>query len=177
MALSLTSHGVSEYQKCGVEEEDGSQSTNGFSNDSASAITQSLINFKADEFSSLMQGSESFLSFQQSWMFSKESNLHEGCNQWNHVSPKNNTTDMRLVQNFSCSETATCYSSIITGAKDKKQCESSSSGWLYSEPNVHSSSLNESAAQESVLRKRSFMVLFWFLNHILTFFFLLYAYN
>ncbi|BAT81241.1 hypothetical protein LR48_Vigan07g073200 [Vigna angularis] len=157
MALSLTSHGVSEYQKCGVEEEGGSQSTNGFSNDSASAITQSLINFKADEFSSLMQGRESFLSFQQSWMFSKESNLHEGCNQWNHVSPKNNTADMRLVQNFSCSETATCYSSIFNGEKEKKQCESSASGWLYSEPNVHSSSLNESAAQESVLRKRSFM--------------------
>ena len=35
MALSLTSHGVNKYQKCGVEEEDGSQSTNGLS-----AITQ-----------------------------------------------------------------------------------------------------------------------------------------
>ncbi|ESW13883.1 hypothetical protein PHAVU_008G234300 [Phaseolus vulgaris] len=181
MALSLTSHGVNQYQKSGVEEEDGSQSTNGLSNDSASAITQcpplcgigndyvqksthchleeaeSLINFKANEFSNLMQGSESFLSFQQSWLFSKESNLHEGCDQWNHVSPKS-TTDMRLVQNFSCSETATCYSSMFKGAKEKQQHgESSSSGWLYSEPNGHSDSVNESAAQELVLRKRSFM--------------------
>ncbi|XP_027941859.1 putative transcription factor bHLH086 [Vigna unguiculata] len=156
MPLSLTSHGVNEYQKCGVQEEDNSQTTtNGFSNDSASAsaVTQSLINFKANDFSNLMKGSDSFLSFQQSWLFSK---LHEGCDQWNHVSPKN-TTDMRLVQNFSCSETATCYSSIFSGAKEKKHGESSSSGWLYSEPNVHSSSLNESAAEELVLRKRSFM--------------------
>jgi len=179
MALSLTSHVVNEYKKCGFEEEDGSQSTNGLSNDSASAITQcpplcgigneyvqksnleeaeSLINFKANEFSNLMQGSESFLSFQQSWLFSKESNLHEGCNQWNHDSPKSNT-DMRLVQNFSCSETATCYSSMFNCAKEKQHGESSSSGWLYSEPNAHSDILNESASQELVLRKRSFMVL------------------
>ncbi|CAJ1970832.1 unnamed protein product [Sphenostylis stenocarpa] len=180
MAHSLASHGVNEYQQCGVEEEDGSQSTNGRSNDSASAIThspplcgigneyvhkrtrnqleeaESLINFKANEFSNLMQGSESFLSFQQSWLFSKESNLHEGYNQWNHVSPKN-TTDMRLVQDFSCSETATCYSSIFNGAKEKQHGESSSSGWLYSEPNVPSDSLNESAAKELILRKHSFM--------------------
>ncbi|RDX94783.1 putative transcription factor bHLH086, partial [Mucuna pruriens] len=178
MALSLTSHGVNEYQKTVVEEEDGSQSTNGLSNDSASAIThshplcgngyvhksthyqleeaESLINFKANEFSNLMQGSESFLSFQQSWLFSKECNLHEGYNQWNHVSPKS-TTDMRLVQNLSCFETATGYSSISNGAKEKQCGESSSSGWLYSEPNVPSDSLHESAAQDLVLRKRYFM--------------------
>ncbi|ESW13011.1 hypothetical protein PHAVU_008G160400 [Phaseolus vulgaris] len=104
-----------------------------------------------------MQGSGSFLSFQQSWLFSQESNLHEGCDQWNHVSPKS-TTHMRLVQNFSCSEIATCYSSMFKGAKEKQQHgESSSSGWLYSEPHAHSDSLNESAAQDLVLRKRSFM--------------------
>ncbi|KAG4953399.1 hypothetical protein JHK87_038993 [Glycine soja] len=180
MALSLTSNGVNEYQKCVVEEEDGSQSTNGLSNDSASAITnspplcgneyvhksthyqleeaESLINFKAnDQYNNLMQGSESFLSFQQSWMFSKESNLHEGYNQWNHVISPKSPTDMRLVQNFSCFETATGYSSIFNGAKDKQHGESSSSGWLYSEPNVPSDSLHESAAQELVLKKRSFM--------------------
>ncbi|TKY56730.1 dimerization protein [Spatholobus suberectus] len=179
MALSLTSHEVHEYQKSVVEEEDGSLSTNGLSNDSASAIThspplcgngngyvhkstnhqleeaESLINFEANVYNSLMQGSESFLSFQQSWLFSKESNLHEGYNQWNQVSPRS-TTDMRLVQNFSCFETATGYSSIFNGAKEKQRGESSSSGWLYSESNVPSDSLHE-AAQELVLRKRSSM--------------------
>ncbi|KAL9296064.1 hypothetical protein ACSQ67_021960 [Phaseolus vulgaris] len=94
MALSLTSHGVNKYQKCGVEEEDGSQSTNGLS-----AITQ-------------------------------------------------------------CSPLCGIGNdSIFKGAKEKQQHgESSSSGWLYSEPNAHSDSLNESAAQELVLRKRSFMI-------------------
>ncbi|KAL3035097.1 hypothetical protein AAZX31_02G231200 [Glycine max] len=182
MALSLTSNGVNEYQKCVVEEEDGSQSTNGLSNDSASAIThspplcsnsneyvhnksthyqleeaESLINFKANEYNTLIQGSESFLSVQKSWLFPKESNLHEGYNQWNHaISPKS-TTDMRLVQNFSCFETSAGYSSIFNGAKEKQHGESSSSGWLYSEPNVPSDSLLESAAQELVLTKRSSM--------------------
>lgn len=195
MALSLTSNGVNEYQKCVVEEEDGSQSTNGLSNDSASAIThspplcsnsneyvhnksthyqleeaESLINFKAnDQYNNLMQGSESFLSFQQSWMFSKESNLHEGYNQWNHVISPKSPTDMRLVQNFSCFETSAGYSSIFNGAKEKQHGESSSSGWLYSEPNVPSDSLHESAAQELVLKKRSFMVFYCLLNHTLTF--------
>jgi len=86
MELSLTSHGVNEYQKCGVEEKDGSQGTNGFNNDLASSITQcpplcgagneyvqksthhhleeAKFNFKANEFTNLMQGNESFLSFQ-----------------------------------------------------------------------------------------------------------------
>ncbi|KAK7385689.1 hypothetical protein VNO78_31486 [Psophocarpus tetragonolobus] len=174
MALSLTSHGVNEYQKSVVEEEDGSLSTNGLSNDSASAIThspplcgnaneyvhksthyeleeaESLINFKANGYNNLMQGSESFLSFQQSDLVSKESNLNEGYNQWNHVISPKSTTDMRLVQNVSCFETATGYSSIFNG-------ESSSSGWLYTEPNIPSDSLHESAEQELVLRKRSFV--------------------
>ncbi|XP_020225195.1 putative transcription factor bHLH086 [Cajanus cajan] len=181
MALSLTSHGVNEYQKPVIEEEDGSLNTNGLSNDSASALTrspplcgndnghvhkgthyqleeaESLINFKANEHSNLMQGSDqSFLGFQQSWLFSKESSLHEDYSQWNHVSPKS-TTDTRLVQNLSCFETATGYSSIFNGANEKQRGGSSSSGWLYSEPNVPSDGLHESAAQELVLKKRSSM--------------------
>lgn len=170
MALSLTFHGVNKYQKPVIEEEDGSLSTNGLSNNSASAIThspplcgngneyvhknthhqleeaESLINLKANEFSNLMQGSESFLSFQQSCMFSKESNLHEGYNEWNHVSPRS-TTDMRLVQNLSCFEIATANGE-------------SSFGWLYSEPKVSSDTLHDSAAEELVLRKRSSMVFY-----------------
>ncbi|XP_027333833.1 putative transcription factor bHLH086 [Abrus precatorius] len=177
MALS---YGVNnEYQKSVVEEEDGSQNTNGLSNDSASAITrspplcgngngyvykgtncqleeaESLINFKANECNNLMQGSESLLSFNQSWLVSKASNLHEGYNQWNHVSPRS-TTDMRLMHNFSCFETASGYSSIFHSAREKQHAESSS-GWLFSEPNVPSDSLHESVAQELVLRKRSSM--------------------
>ncbi|KAK7321504.1 hypothetical protein VNO77_32223 [Canavalia gladiata] len=177
MALSMKPH--NEYQKPVAEEEEGSQSTNGLSNDSASALThspplcgtsngrvykstsyqleeaESLINFKANEYSNLMQGSESLLSFQQNWLVSKESNLHQGYNQWNHISPRS-TTDMRLMHNFSCFETATGYGSMFNGAKEK-QCGESSSGWLYSQPNVPSDSIHESATQELVLRKRSSM--------------------
>ncbi|KAL9319727.1 hypothetical protein ACSQ67_011566 [Phaseolus vulgaris] len=104
-----------------------------------------------------MQGSESFLRFQQSWLFSKESNLHEGCDQWNHVSPKS-TTHMRSVQNFSLLEIATCYSSMFKGAKEKQQHgESSSSGWLYSNQMPIVIARMSQQTQDLVLRKRSFM--------------------
>ncbi|KAL2317234.1 hypothetical protein Fmac_031110 [Flemingia macrophylla] len=177
MALSLTSNGVNQYQKPVFEVDHGSLSTNGLSNDSASAITQSpplcgnangyvhksihyqleeaesLLNFKANEHSNLMQGGDqSFLSFQKSWLFSK----HQDYSQWDQFSPKS-TTDMRLVQNFSSFETDSGYSSIFNGAKEKDRGESSSSGWLYSEPNVPNDILHESAAQELVFKKRSSM--------------------
>ncbi|KAK7300701.1 hypothetical protein RJT34_11549 [Clitoria ternatea] len=179
MALSMTFHGVNEHQKSLVDEEDGSQSTNGLSNDSASAIThspplcssgngyvykstscqleeaESLINFKVNEYTNIMQGSESLLSFQQIWLTSEESNLHEGYNNhWNHVGPRS-PTNLRLMHDFSCFETATGYSSMLNGAKEKQHGESSS-GWLYSEPNVPSSD-SLSATQELALRKRSSM--------------------
>lgn len=186
----MMSHGVNEYyQKHVVEEEDGSQSNNGVSNDSASpTIThspplcgssnnvngyvykrtsyqleeaESLIDFKANnEYSNnIMQlGSESLLSFQQSWnMVSTENNnLHQGYSQWNHVVSPKSTTNLRMVQDLSS------YSSLFNSAKEK-QCGESSYGWLYSEPNVpgdHSlkESASASATQESVLRKRSSMV-------------------
>ncbi|XP_061367869.1 transcription factor RHD6-like [Gastrolobium bilobum] len=166
---SLTFHGVNEYQKSVVEEEDFSQSTNGLSNGSASAIIHSpppcgsangyvyetrnyeleeaetLINFKANEYSHLMQRSESLLDFQQSWLVSNEKNLHEGHNQWNHISPRS-TTDLCLVQGG--------YSSIFNSAKEKQRGESSC-GWLYSEPTVPGDSIQDLATQESILRKRS----------------------
>ncbi|KAJ1376385.1 Myc-type, basic helix-loop-helix [Sesbania bispinosa] len=175
-AMEISPHGVKDYQKSLAEEEDGSQSTNGLSNDSASAIThssplcgsangyvykssnyqleeaESLINFKANEYSNLMQGSESVLSFQQSWLVSNENNL----NQWNHISPKG-TTNLSMVQDFTCFESSSGYSSMFNNAKEKQHGESSY-GWLYSEPNVPGDSLKESSTQESVLKKRSSMV-------------------
>lgn len=101
---------------------------------------ESLIN-------NLMQGSDSLLNFQHSWMASNENNLHQGYyNQLNHVSPRG-TTDLGLMQDFSCFQTASAYSTIVSSAKEKQHGESSC-GWLYSE---------ESAALESVLKKRSSM--------------------
>ncbi|KAJ1380299.1 Myc-type, basic helix-loop-helix [Sesbania bispinosa] len=176
-SMEISPHGVKDYQKSVVEEEDGSQSTNGLSNDSASAsaIThssplcgsangyvykssnyqleeaESLINFKANEYSNLMQGSESVLSFQQSWLVSNEDNL----NQWNHISPKG-TTNLSMVQDFTCFETSSGYSSMFNSAKEKQHGESSYE-WLYSEPNVPGESLKESSTQESILKKRSSM--------------------
>lgn len=182
---SLMSHGVNDYQKSMVEDEDGSQSTNGLSNDSASASAtthsptlcgsstkgyvynntsyqldeeESLINFKGNEYYSnlVMQGSESLLSFQQSWMVSNDNNLQE----WNHVSPKS-TTNLCMVEGLSNLETSSgCYGSIFK----EKQSGESSCGWLYSEPNVpcdDHSLINESATHESisVFKKRSSMVI------------------
>jgi len=178
---------VMSHKKSMIEEEDGSQSTNGLSNDSASAsaITNSptlcrkghvynnntsyeleedsLINFKGNDeyYNNLMQGSESLLSFQQSWMVSNENNLQ----QWNHASPKS-TTNLCMVQGFNSFETSSgSYGSIFNNAKEKQNGESSS-GWLYSEPNVpcdddddDDSLIKESETHESVLKKRSSMVL------------------
>lgn len=167
---------INSLQKSLVEEEDGSQTTNGLSNDSASATTlssppppcsnngyaykstnyppeeaESLIDFKAKECSSnIMQGSESLLSFQQSWLVSNEDNSPEGYDQWNHVSPKS-TTSLHMMQGFSG------YSSIFNNEKEKQHDESSY-GWLYSETEVPGDRLLETATRESVLRKRSSMV-------------------
>ncbi|KAK2430780.1 putative transcription factor bHLH086 [Trifolium repens] len=161
-----------------IEEEDGSQSTNGLSNDSASASAsattnstticgsskkgyvynntsyeldeeESLINFKGNDeyYNNLMHGSESLLSFQQSWnMVSNENNLH----QWNHVSP-----------NFNNFETSSgSYGSIFNSTKEKQNGESSC-GWLYSEPNAPCDDddgvINESETHDSVLKKRHSM--------------------
>ncbi|XP_045831980.1 putative transcription factor bHLH086 [Trifolium pratense] len=164
---------IMSHKKSMIEDEDGSQSTNGLSNDSASATTnstticggskkgyvynntsyeldeeESLINFKGNDeyYNNLMQSSESLLSFQQSWnMVSNENNLQ----QWNHVSP-----------NFNNFETSSgSYGSIFNSTKEKQNGESSC-GWLYSEPNVHcddDDSLKESETHESVLKKRPSM--------------------
>lgn len=175
---------INSLQKSLVEEEDGSQTTNGLSNDSASATAlssppppcsnngyaykstnyppeeaESLIDFKAKECSSnIMQGSESLLSFQQSWLVSNEDNSPEGYDQWNHVSPKS-TTSLHMMQGFSG------YSSIFNNEKEKQHDESSY-GWLYSETEVPGDRLLETATRESVLRKRSSMVLLCFLGYM-----------
>lgn len=153
---SLMSHqGVNSYQKSIVEEEDGSlsndsahspplcgSSNNGYvyKNTSYQLEEQkSLINFN----NNIMQSSESLLSFQQNWLVSNDNNLHQGYNYNN--------------QDFS-----SCYGSIFNSSKEKQGGESPC-GWLYSEPNVIVDSLKESTTQESLLKKRSYMV-YYILN-------------
>ncbi|KAJ1396798.1 Myc-type, basic helix-loop-helix [Sesbania bispinosa] len=180
-----------------LEQEHGSQSTNGLSNDSGTSITHSpplcgsdngyvykgrnyqleeaepLINFKESSgYSNIKQASESLLSFQQSRLVPNncylkdssqkeyrvyENNMHKGYNQWNQISPRS-TTDLHLVQDFNCFQTASGYSSIVNSAKEKQHGQSSY-GWLYSEPIMHVDSLQnqKSIIEESVLKKRPAM--------------------
>lgn len=175
---SLAVHVINEHNKSVLEEEDGSQSTKGLSNDSAITHSpplcgngnvfynkgtnyqleeaESLINFKTSAYSNLMQASESVLSFQHSRLW--ENNLHQGYNHWNQISPRS-TSDLRLVQDFNCFQTASGYSSIINNAKEKQHVESSYA-WLYSEPTTSlADSIQESGAQEQVMKKRLSMVL------------------
>ncbi|XP_027337528.1 putative transcription factor bHLH086 [Abrus precatorius] len=188
---SMIVHRVNENHKPVLEEEDGSQCTNGLSNDSAITHSpslcgsgngyvykgtnyqleeaESLINFKG--YSNLMQVSESLLSFQQNKLVPNncylkdnsqkeycvwENNFHQGHNQWNQISPRSTTTDLRLVQDFNCFQTASGYSSIVNDAKEKQHGQSSS-GWLYSSPTIPDDSIHKSRAQESVLKKRPSM--------------------
>lgn len=159
----MSHHGVNNYQKSMVEEEDGSQSNdsahsppfcgssnNGYVYKNISYQLEeqkSLINFKANAFNNnnnnIMQSSESLLSFQQSWMVSNENNLHQG-------------------YNYNNEDFSSCYGSIFNSSKEKQGGESSC-GWLYSEPNVMVDSLKESTTQESLLKKRSYMV-YYILN-------------
>ncbi|CAL5189980.1 unnamed protein product [Lathyrus oleraceus] len=169
---NVMSRGINEE-----EEEDGSQS-----NESASASThsptlcdntkkgyvynntsyeleedESLINFKGNDdeyYENLMQGSESLLSFQQSWnMVSSDNSLQ----QWNHLSPKS-ITNLCMVQGFNSFETSSgSYGSILNSAKEKQNGESSC-GWLYSDPNVPCDDddrlIKESETQDSAAKKR-----------------------
>lgn len=126
---------------------------------------ESLINFKGNDdeyYENLMQGSESLLSFQQSWnMVSSENSLQ----QWNHLSPKS-ITNMCMVQGFNSFETSSgSYGSIFNSAKEKQNGESSC-GWLYSDPNVpcvddddDDRLIKDSETQDSVAKKRSSMVM------------------
>jgi len=188
---SVTVHRVNEYHKSVLEEEDGSRTTRGLSNDSGITHSpplsssdkgytykdtiyqldeeESLINFKG--YSNLMQAGESLLSFQHNRLVPNscylkdnsqkeycvwENNLHQGHNHWNQTS--SSTKDIRLVQDFSCFQTASGYSSIVDNAKEKQYGEGSS-GWLYSAPTIpNDRSLHKLGAQETVLQKRPSMV-------------------
>ncbi|XP_028769850.1 putative transcription factor bHLH086 [Neltuma alba] len=117
--------------------------------------TKSLINFKANGgYSAVINGGESLLSFQQ-----KEYCLWEnsGFHQWNQISHRSNSDPSRLIQDFNCIQTASGYG----GPKEQQQQgESSSYGWLYSEPNVPSDgSLQDSSprAKEASFHKRPSM--------------------
>ena len=93
-----------------------------------------------------------------------ENNLQQGYDQLNHISPRS-TKELCLVQDSSCFVTASGCSSIVINSAKEKQYGESSHGWLYSEPNVHGESLNESAAQELVLKKRSSLLCCCLLNY------------
>ncbi|KAI4307633.1 hypothetical protein L6164_030801 [Bauhinia variegata] len=158
--------GVNEYHKSVLEDEEGSQSTNGFSTDSAITHSpplcgsgkgcayrpeeaESLINFKASgHYNNLMHDSESFLSFQQS----KEREYSIWENSLLH-SPKS-TMEPRLMQDFNCLQMASGYSAMANSGKEKHHGESSY-GWLYSESNVTADSLQNSGEEEAVFNKRS----------------------
>ncbi|OIW14171.1 hypothetical protein TanjilG_21311 [Lupinus angustifolius] len=178
---SLSLHdGVNEHHiKSVLDEEDGSQSTNGLSNDSPIPHSpplcgsgngyvykgtntnyhlekeeESLINFNANN---LMHPTESLLSFHlkdniQNEYCVWENNLHQGYSQCDQISPRN-TGELRMVQDFNCFQTASGYSSIMNCAKEKQYGESSY-GWLYSEPTTLVDSLQEPGAQEQVIKKR-----------------------
>ncbi|KAF1895017.1 hypothetical protein Lal_00022513 [Lupinus albus] len=180
---SLSLHGVNVHHiKSLLEEEDGSQSTNGLSNDSAIPHSpplcgsgngyvykgtntnyhleqeESLINFNGNN---LMHPSESLLSFHLKDKIHNEycvweNNLLQGYSQCNQVSPRN-TGELRLVQDFNCFQTSSGYSSIMNCAKEKQYGESSY-GWLYSEPTTLVDSLQEPGAQEQVIKKRPSMI-------------------
>lgn len=168
-----------EYHKSVLEEEDGSQSTNGFSNESATTHSpplsgtasgyvykatnyhpqeaQSLINFKPNGYNNLINGGESLLSFKQKEYCGWENNLH----QWNQITTPRGTSisDPRLIQNFNCIQTASGYN----GEKEKLHQGEVSYGWLYSEPNENDPSDNSlqecSGAKEPSFNKRPSMVL------------------
>ncbi|CAL0301438.1 unnamed protein product [Lupinus luteus] len=184
---SLSLHGVNKHNHKSVfEEEHGSKSTNGLSNDSAITHSpplygsgigyvykgtntnyqiqeeESVINFKANN---LMQPNESLLSFQHTRLIHNNSYLKDNIeneyycgweNNLNNQISPRNTEDLRLGQDFNCFQTASSYSSIINSAKEKQHGESSF-GWLYSEPTTLAESLQEPGAQEQVMKKRPSM--------------------
>ncbi|XLR16411.1 hypothetical protein S83_044349 [Arachis hypogaea] len=146
-----------EYHKSVLEEEDGSQSTNGFSNDSAITHSpplcanayaykatnyqleeeqQSLIDFKGSCYNTLTQVvSESLLNFEQNRMVPGNSYMKDDTNvwdnnlhhQWSQISPRS-TSELRPVQDSSCFQSSSSsYSTIVNSAKEKQLHGESSS--------------------------------------------------
>ncbi|KAL1365353.1 putative transcription factor bHLH086 [Arachis duranensis] len=146
-----------EYHKSVLEEEDGSQSTNGFSNDSAITHSpplcgnayaykatnyqleeeqQSLIDFKGSCYNTLTQvASESLLNFEQNRMVPGNSYMKDDTNvwdnnlhhQWSQISPRS-TSELRPVQDSSCFQSSSSsYSTIVNSAKEKQLHGESSS--------------------------------------------------
>ncbi|XVF81868.1 hypothetical protein PTKIN_Ptkin15bG0190200 [Pterospermum kingtungense] len=123
----------------------------------------SLINFKGSFYDNLMHGTNgSLLSFEQSekalqntcmktsgykddysmW----EGNLNQNY-QWNQMNTKN-SMDPRPVEDFSCFETASNFSSITSVAKENH------GDWLYSEAVVVADSVQEAGSPEAAGLKR-----------------------
>ncbi|MED6121524.1 hypothetical protein PIB30_030951 [Stylosanthes scabra] len=181
-AVEITTLRVNEYHKSVLEEEDGSQSTNGFSNDSAITHSpplcgngytykgtnyhhleeeqQSLIDFKASCYNNLTQvASESLLNFEQNRMVPVNTYMKDDISVWeNNLHHQwsqispRNTSELRPVQDSSCFQS----SSSSYSAKEKQlHGESSSYGWLYSHQTIPAHHcIQDPGVQEPISKKR-----------------------
>ncbi|KAI4299577.1 hypothetical protein L6164_033022 [Bauhinia variegata] len=106
LSSKVQAYVFNEYHKSVPEDEDGSQSINGFGTDSA--ITHSSINFRASGcYYNLMHANESLMSFQQ---------ISNGYNHWNQASPKGNM-EPRLVQDINCLQMGSGYSTVANNGE------------------------------------------------------------
>ncbi|MED6207287.1 hypothetical protein PIB30_034387 [Stylosanthes scabra] len=158
-AVEINTIRVNEYHKSVLEEEDGSQSTNGFSNDSAITHSpplcgngyaykgtnyqleeeqQSLIDFKAACYNNLTQvASESLLNFEQNRMVPVNTYMKDDISvwennlhhQWSQISPRS-TSELRQVQDSSCFQSSSSsYSTIVVNSAKEKQLHGESSSY------------------------------------------------
>ncbi|XP_022728296.1 uncharacterized protein LOC111283891 [Durio zibethinus] len=133
----------------------------------------SLINFKGPGYDNFIHGTNgSLLSFEQNekalqnpylkttsykddysmW----EGNLSQNY-QWNQMNTKS-STDPRLVEDFSCFETASNFNSMTSVTKENY------GDWLYSEAALVADSIQESGSPEAAGLKRPHKVLLFFSN-------------
>ncbi|WRX22028.1 hypothetical protein QQP08_014515 [Theobroma cacao] len=120
---------------------------------------QSLINFKGAGYDNFMHGTNgSLLSFEQNERVLQNTYLKTSSHkdeysiwegslnqnyQWNQVNPKS-STDPRLVEDFSCFETASNFNSMTSATKENH------GDWLYSEAAVVANSIQESGSPEAI---------------------------
>ncbi|XP_021296716.1 putative transcription factor bHLH086 [Herrania umbratica] len=123
----------------------------------------SLINFKGNGYDNFMNGTNgSLLSFEQNERVLQNTYLKTSSHkdeysiwggslnqnyQWNQANPKS-STDPRVVEDFSCFETASNFNSMTSATKENH------GDWLYSEAAVVADSIQESGSPEAAGLKR-----------------------
>lgn len=120
----------------------------------------SSIDFKSG-YANIMHTCESLLSFEQSEQqasqnsFSKINNHKaESYSMWEG--------NPRLLEELSCFQTASNYSSITnTTTKDSQQGDHGTYGWLYSEATVVADSIQDSGTHQTFFNKRAHTVIFF----------------